>query len=36
MTRASLYLLLALIVAVPLSLMAGRVWLDPGARPTPL
>ncbi|HEY7807306.1 MAG TPA: iron ABC transporter permease [Croceibacterium sp.] len=33
MTRANLLLLLALAVAVPLSLLAGRVWLDPWATP---
>jgi iron complex transport system permease protein len=33
MTRANLLLLLALLVAVPLSLLAGRVWLDPATTP---
>jgi iron complex transport system permease protein len=33
MTRANLLLLLALVVAVPLSLLAGRVWLDPATTP---
>ena len=33
MTRATLLLLLALVIAVPLSLLAGRVWLDPSTTP---
>lgn len=33
MTRANLILLALLAVAVPLSLIAGRVWLDPGETP---
>lgn len=33
MTRANLLLLLALAVALPLSLLAGRVWLDPWTTP---
>lgn len=33
MTRANLTLLALLAVAVPLSLIAGRVWLDPGETP---
>jgi iron complex transport system permease protein len=33
MTRATLLLALAVLVAVPLSLLAGRVWLDPAATP---
>ncbi|MFO1256011.1 MAG: iron ABC transporter permease [Sphingomonadaceae bacterium] len=35
MTRPNLILLAALLVAVPLSLLAGRVWLDPFAPPAP-
>jgi len=34
-TRPNLILLAALLVAVPLSLLAGRVWLDPFAPPAP-
>ena len=33
MTRANLVLFLALAIALPLSLLAGRVWLDPWATP---
>ncbi|HSG34761.1 MAG TPA: iron chelate uptake ABC transporter family permease subunit, partial [Sphingomonadaceae bacterium] len=33
MNRASLCLLLALMAAFPLSLLAGRVWIDPAATP---
>ncbi|MEO6041014.1 MAG: iron ABC transporter permease [Croceibacterium sp.] len=33
MTRLALWLSAALLVAVPLSLLAGRVWLDPWATP---
>lgn len=33
MTRANLALLALLAVAIPLSLIAGRVWLDPGETP---
>ena len=33
MTRAILILLLALAIAFPLSLLAGRVWLDPATTP---
>jgi iron complex transport system permease protein len=33
MRRATLLLTLALLVAVPLSLLAGRVWLDPATTP---
>lgn len=33
MTRANLILVALLAVAVPLSLIAGRVWLDPGETP---
>lgn len=33
MTRTTLVLLLALLVALPLSLLAGRVWIDPAATP---
>jgi iron complex transport system permease protein len=33
MTRATLVLLLALLIALPLSLLAGRVWLDPATTP---
>ncbi|HTM96709.1 MAG TPA: iron ABC transporter permease [Croceibacterium sp.] len=33
MKRATLVLLIALLVAVPLSLLAGRVWLDPATTP---
>lgn len=35
MTRPTLVLTLALLIAVPLSLLAGRVWLDPFAEPVP-
>jgi iron complex transport system permease protein len=33
MTRANLWLLLTLALAIPLSLLAGRVWLDPWTTP---
>ena len=33
MRRATLLLLVGLLVAVPLSLLAGRVWLDPATTP---
>ncbi|HSQ97023.1 MAG TPA: iron ABC transporter permease [Croceibacterium sp.] len=33
MTRAIAILLVALVIAIPLSLLAGRVWLDPWATP---
>src|SRR6478735_8895155 len=33
MTRPIPFLLLLLAVAIPLSLLAGRVWLDPWATP---
>lgn len=33
MRRATLLLSLALLIAVPLSLLAGRVWLDPATTP---
>ena len=33
MTRTNLLLLLAIVLAVPLSLLAGRVWLDPATTP---
>jgi iron complex transport system permease protein len=33
MTRATLFLALAVLIAVPLSLLAGRVWLDPATTP---
>ena len=33
MTRTTLLLLLALLVALPLSLLAGRVWIDPAVTP---
>ncbi|GGD54678.1 iron chelate uptake ABC transporter family permease subunit [Erythrobacter arachoides] len=33
MTRSSLVLLVLLAVAVPLSLLAGRVWIDPASTP---
>ena len=35
MTRPIPLLLLALLIAAPLSLLAGRVWLDPFAQPVP-
>lgn len=35
MTRPIPLLLLGLLIAVPLSLLAGRVWLDPFAEPVP-
>ena len=35
MTRPIALLLLGLLIAVPLSLLAGRVWLDPFAEPVP-
>lgn len=35
MTRPTTFLLLGLLIAVPLSLLAGRVWLDPFAEPVP-
>lgn len=35
MTRPIPLLLLGLLIAVPLSLLAGRVWLDPFAEPAP-
>lgn len=33
MSRTTLFLLLALLAALPLSLLAGRVWIDPAATP---
>ena len=33
MTRANLTLLVLLALAIPLSLIAGRVWLDPATTP---
>lgn len=33
MSRATLLLILALLMAIPLSLLAGRVWLDPATTP---
>ena len=33
MTRATLILIALLVIAVPLSLLAGRVWVDPGTTP---
>lgn len=35
MTRPVSFLLLALVVVLPLSLLAGRVWIDPFASPVP-
>ena len=35
MTRPVALLLLALAIAFPLALLAGRVWLDPFASPVP-
>ncbi len=35
MTRPVFLLLIGLLIAVPLSLLAGRVWLDPFAEPVP-
>ena len=35
MTRSIALLLLALVIAFPLSLLAGRVWIDPFASPVP-
>ena len=33
MTRATLILITLLVIALPLSLLAGRVWVDPGTTP---